>query len=185
MAPFKRMCAWCGVDLGPAEGAGSIEQNPITHRMCLECAEKMRSGEGDFLRILFDKMKVPVLVLGPHATLHPANTLASELLSKQSLPDEKELAGPGDLIGCIYAFRTEGCGKTVHCKSCTIRNAVLETYKTGKPLAKVKAYPDVQFGEEVQTICFEITTEKFGDFVLLRVEDLRDQNRSDPAMKAQ
>ena len=181
MTPLKRICAWCGVDLGPEDGDGALEEAPITHGMCLGCAAKMLSGESDFLQVLFDKMGIPVLMKGPHATLHAANKLSSQLLSKNYVPGEKKISGPGDLISCIYAAAPKGCGTDFHCKSCTIRNTVLETYQTGKPFIKVKAYPDVQFGVDAKTVCFEITTEKFGDFVLLRVDDLRNQDGRDPA----
>ncbi|MBN2430525.1 MAG: hypothetical protein JXQ27_03585 [Acidobacteria bacterium] len=78
------------------------------------------------------------------------------------------------MIECVHAGRPGGCGEQVHCKSCTIRNTVLETFQSGESCIRVKAYPDIQMGRAVKTFSIEITTEKVGDAVLLQVDEFRE-----------
>jgi hypothetical protein len=40
----------------------------------------------------------------------------------------------------------EGCGKTVHCRECTVRRAVDSVARTGKALQKIPAYLDTKDG---------------------------------------
>ena len=116
---------------------------------------------------------MPVLVVLPDAKVLTANQKAQALLGK-GLPQLQGYRG-GEVIECRHAHLGDGCGFEVHCQSCTIRKTVQETFATGKSRIKVQAYPDLQIGAEVKTMSLLISTEKFGNFVLLRIDDLRDR----------
>ncbi|MFT3917540.1 MAG: hypothetical protein QM704_26670 [Anaeromyxobacteraceae bacterium] len=46
----------------------------------------------------------------------------------------------GEAMACVYSRLPGGCGKTVHCKDCTIRNTVTKVSKTKRPLLHQDAY---------------------------------------------
>lgn len=48
----------------------------------------------------------------------------------------------GEAMECLYARLPEGCGNTVHCEICTVRNTVMEVMETGEPRELVPAYVD-------------------------------------------
>jgi len=145
----------------------------ITHGICEACAARVLANPGESLLDFLDRLEVPVLAILSDAKVFTANQKAQALLGK-GLPQLQNYRG-GEVIECRYAHLGNGCGFEVHCHSCTIRKTVLETFATGKSRLKVKAYPDLQIGAEVKTMSLLISTEKFGDFVLLRIDDLRER----------
>jgi len=169
---MKRVCAWCKKELGPA-ASGSDDDQAITHGICTSCSTGMLSALAVPLHEFLDSLGVPVLLMESEPSVLTGNTHARELLGKD-LPEIEGRKG-GEVIECVHSKKPGGCGKTEHCKSCTIRNTVLETFATGKSFVKVRAYPDIQVGEDVKTMSIEISTEKVGDYVLLRLDDLREK----------
>jgi len=175
---MKRVCAWCHRDLGqtPAE---NLDEQTVTHGICEDCAKRFLEDEPKCLRDFLDRLGVPVLVLDPVARVLAANSHAQNLLGK-ALPTTGRLMC-GDAIECANAKLPGGCGHTEHCATCTIRNAVLETFATGRPFVRVPAYPDLELGKETKTMCLRISTEKVGESVLLRIDDLREYPGAAPA----
>jgi len=130
---------------------------------------RLNSERGQSLQEFLDRLGVPILLVESEPKVRTANRYARELLGKEL--DAIEGRRGGDVIECAYSKRPAGCGKDVHCKSCTIRNTVLDTFATGKSHVGVRAYPDIQFDNYVQTMSVQISTEKVGELVLLRIEE--------------
>ena len=170
---MKRECAWCGGSLEDIEN--HADKTPITHGICDSCAKKLLSQPSESLHEFLDRLGIPVLLCDNKNNISAANSLASDILGKKLTIIETNRIG--DVLECIYADNPEGCGNTVHCKSCTIRRTILETYSSGNNKERVKAYPDTQFGDKDKDLCFEISTEKVGEFVLLRIDDLREEEK--------
>jgi len=170
----KKICAWCGKDLGIVESR-SHSEDVITHGMCEACATRFTTDTGTTLHEFLDSLGVPVFLVEPEPRVRTGNKQARELLDKDLSMIEGQLGG--DVIECIYAKQPHGCGNDVHCKSCTIRNTVLDTFATGKSSVRIPAYPDIQTPEGVQTIRFVISTEKVGERVLLRIDDVQQQEK--------
>jgi hypothetical protein len=78
----------------------------------------------------------------------------------------------GDVFECAYASLPGGCGETIHCEACTIRNTVMDTFKTGKSHLKTPAYLLQGIPDNYHEIQFEISTEKVKDVVLLRIDKI-------------
>lgn len=168
---MKRICAWCQKDL-----ASNLDTNPdqqITHGICEACAARILANPGERLLDFLDRLDVPVLVVLADAKVVTANQKAQKLLGKE-LHQLQDFRG-GEVIECRHAHLGKGCGFTVHCQSCTIRKTVQETFATGRSCINVQAYPDLEIGREVKTMSLLISTEKFGNFVLLRIDDLREK----------
>ena len=169
MSMIKKVCAWCHKDLGEFPARVQAER-PITHGICDECSEQLLAESGEAMDIFLDRLEVPVLLLGEGVDVLTGNKAAREILGKSlpRVPGERL----GNIVECVYSQLPEGCGRTVHCRSCTVRKTVLETFKTGKSLEKIKAYPDVQLGSSRKSLNLEVTTQKMGRFVLLRIDRL-------------
>lgn len=98
------------------------------------------------------------------------NRVGFDMLKKK--PEEVEGELGGDAFGCRHANLPGGCGSTVHCKTCTIRMTVMDTLQSGKSHIRVPAYPDLHHMTGENRIRFLITTERVGEAVLLRIDDV-------------
>ncbi len=170
---MKTVCAWCKTVLGD-ECQG--DAHPVTHGICLQCAQQFFSEVGEPLREFLDQLGVPVLVVDEDPVVQTANSQARELLGKDL--HEIEQHRPGQAIDCIHASNPGGCGRQVHCQSCTIRQLVLETYATGEGFTRVPVFPDLQSGAGIRKTRVEISTEKAGNIVLLRLHEIREADTS-------
>lgn len=171
---MKCVCAWCNTVL--RDGDAHAVSRPVTHGICLRCAQEFLSDTAEPLREFLDRLGVPVLVVDAGPVVRTANAQARELLGK----DLPEIEGhrPGVVIDCVHAGKPGGCGHQLHCQSCTIRRLVLETYATGKSFSRVQATPDLQSTNGIATTRIEISTEKAGGVVLLRLHDVREVDDS-------
>lgn len=167
---MKYVCAWCNREIS-ADSCGQSD-NVISHGICEECRDYFfpRAGPptlGEFL----DMLPVPLLVVDYDVKVIAANDKALKLLGKEAGKIEGMYGG--EAMECPYARLAEGCGTTVHCRSCAIRLNVLDTYTTGQSHYDVPAYQDVCFSKRDKNICFYISTWKTGEFVLLRIHEVK------------
>jgi hypothetical protein len=167
---MKSVCAWCKADLG--EVKEDLETVGITHGICDKCAKTLLSENSKPLHEFLDSLCVPVILIESGIKVRTGNKYAMEMLGKELSKIENR--NPGDVIECVYSQTPGGCGSDVHCKSCVIRRAVTETFETGKSFTSIPAYPDIELLSEVKSMCFTISTEKVGDFVLLRIDDVKE-----------
>jgi hypothetical protein len=102
--------------------------------------------------------------------VNSANSSALSLLDK----GQAEIQGKqgGDVFECMYAELPEGCGKTVHCSGCAIRNTVMDTWETGELHLRVPAYLQQSSGGVTTRLKFLISTQKKGGMVFLRIEEI-------------
>jgi len=76
----------------------------------------------------------------------------------------------GDVFECAYSKLPKGCGKTIHCVACTLRNTITDTFNTGNNHIRTPAYLTQGTFDDNQAIKILISTEKFADVVLLRID---------------
>jgi hypothetical protein len=110
----------------------------------------------------------PVLLVTEEGEIRAANQKALSLAGKP----EMDLMGQkgGDFFQCVNANLPGGCGRTVHCPGCTVRNTVLNTFETGEPRVRVPATLTVEPQGNREEIALFVTTEKVGDRVLIQIE---------------
>jgi len=169
---MKRICAWCSKEILPES---VMEEEGVTHGICESCRDYFFSPQGPptFSGFL-DMLSVPVVVVDEEVKVVAANEKARQFLGKSA----GEITGKnlGDAIECSYARLPEGCGRSVHCRSCAVRMAVLDTFLTGESHYDVPAYDDLSFYKKDRSIKFLISTEKSGDYVYLRIHEVKEQN---------
>jgi hypothetical protein len=112
-------------------------------------------------------------VVDEEIRLVAANKKASRLLGKKVA----KIKGMhfGEAIECPYARLPGGCGQAVHCRSCTVRLTTQDTYITGQSHYDIPAYQDICFADEEKKICFLISTEKSGDFVFVKINEVNEK----------
>jgi hypothetical protein len=154
----------------PLEGDEPVTEG-VSHGLCPECFPRFVSGTGKPAQEFLDSLPFPVFVINDEQLLVGANCHAREMTSTEF--DEDSPALGGEVFQCVHADKPGGCGRTTHCKSCTIRNCVNETATTGKAMRQVEAFMDLGDVIEATQVRFLVTTEKVGEAVLLTVEDVR------------
>jgi hypothetical protein len=60
----------------------------------------------------------------------------------------------------------------VHCTGCALRRSVQHTHATGETLRGVHAYQDIRTPSGIRSAWFELPTERVGDLVSLRIDDV-------------
>jgi len=166
---MSRTCAWCKAELPTANGEPGHD---ITRCFCPACREYFSTPQTPkSLQQYLDEIGFPVLVMDDDVRVLGFNEPARSLLGLR-------LEGcvgryGGDVLECAYARLPGGCGNTEHCKACAIRRTITTTHTTGVGQVNVPAYQDIVTPGGTREVCFLISTEKVGNFVLLRIDEVR------------
>lgn len=162
-----RVCAWCNRKMGRKPGP----EGEITHGVCDDCYQHFfAEGGKDSIARFLGRLAEPVFFLDHDARLQAANPAAADLLGKELGTFEGTYAG--DVIECSRARLPGGCGKTVHCKACAIRNTVTDTFATGRSHHRVTAFAGQGEPDGERTARYRISTEKVAGGVLLRIDEV-------------
>ena len=166
---MRHVCAWCTKELEDiADDDGGLNAE-VSHGICKSCREHFFSSPSRTLDGFLNKIKEPVLVIDDEARVTLANNAAQTMLGK----DLNSIAGHrgGDVMECAYARLPQGCGNTIHCLGCTIRNNVMLTFDSGRSLKRVPAILNRLERDGIYPIHFLVSTELLGDVVLLRIDE--------------
>jgi PAS domain-containing protein len=154
-------CAWCHRQVDDDVDA------PVSNGMCADCTIDLEFHR-EPLRQFLNKLSGPVLAVTDDGRVVGANTGLAAMVQADVRSVEGKLGG--EVMTCIYAELPGGCGHTVHCTGCTIRQSFEHTHKTGQPLRDVAAYAWVRRPEGPVRMAYFVTTERLGDLVLIRLE---------------
>ena len=168
MTEIKQVCLYCGCYLGSLKTAEGVPEL-ISHGVCSTCFPTFMRGMGQQFTDFLDTLPGPIYVLDGECHVVGANKLGLQLVSKDLVAIEGQLAG--EVFECKCAKLPGGCGRTLHCKTCTIRIAVTKTAETGESCLRVPAFIDLADISKDMTVRFLISTEKVNDAVLLRIEN--------------
>ena len=149
----------------PLEAAGD---GAISHGICQECLETLFASMGDPLQDFLDSLGVPVLVTDDDVRVGGVSQQARDLLHKE-LADILGHLG-GEVFECSFSRLPGGCGRTIHCSGCAIRNTVTDTHASGQSHVNVPAVLKRGEVEDSQQVDLLISTEKVRDKVLLRID---------------
>ena len=159
---MKVVCGWCGVLIKPGE------PSPVSHGICPNCETAFLEARGSVtLKEYIERFAFPIVVVNSNVELIEANPGAVRFVGKDVAQIEGKLGG--DVIECVHASQAHGCGRTVHCKACTIRNSVTRTYQTGVPVIDALAYQEIATKNGPEKIRLKVSTVKVSDSVLLKM----------------
>lgn len=129
----------------------------------------MSSPEGN-PREFVNSYETPVLLMQAEPRqVVTANRQACELFGKNlSL-----IAGfrGGQVFDCIHSFSEAGCGKDPNCEGCKIKDAVVDTFATGRSHPGVRTILNIKKHDEIFPCELQVSTERFGDFALLTIRN--------------
>ncbi len=166
-------CAWCNIETDNPKGISwnNNEDNEISHGICEDCSDNLIFQSGVDLQSFIDSLNIPVVTVNSQGIIDISNLTTSKYFKKEKSKIDGHKGG--DVFECAHSRLPEGCGNTVHCNGCTIRNTVMKTYKTGKNYFKIPAIQkrckDSECTEEIRYL---ITTFKYKNYVLLKIEDV-------------
>jgi hypothetical protein len=172
---MKQVCAWCKKIIGGDSNSSESDNAPISHGICQECVRMFFAGKIMPLSDYLESFAGAVLLVNSDARVMGANSRGLSLLGKKLEQVEGQLGG--DAFECRYASLPGGCGQTIHCKTCTIRQTVTHTMTSGQSHERVPAYPDLHHISGDKRLKFFISTEKMGDAVLLRIDEVSEEPR--------
>lgn len=168
---MRRICAWCKKELTPREDMGMEKE--ITHGICSICALNFTSSVPKTLKDMLDLIREPVLIVDDQGFVMSANDSGLQVLGKDLESVENQRGG--DVFECSYASLPEGCGGTEHCKTCAIRNIIMDTLVNDRGYKNVPAYQKINTSNGPRIMQFSISTEKIGDQILLRIDDVHEK----------
>lgn len=108
-----------------------FDDERLTHGICPSCYEWAVNKEDiSSLSEYLDTFTVPVIIVNDQGRIIAVNKDAETALGR-SQNNILGLLG-GEAMECDYARLPEGCGQTIHCPACTIRNLVEKTIEKGR-----------------------------------------------------
>ena len=166
--PMERRCAWC--DAMIPGGRDRDGNGLVSYGICLTCADRIFADQVLPLQTIIDQLAFPVLVVDSDVTLSILNKHAQEILGVSA--EQAEGHRGGELFDCVYAHGPGGCGRSIHCASCALRQAVKTTYATGAPQQCVPATLKKSDPDQPGAIALTITTALRNNVVMVNIDQL-------------
>ena len=139
---MRVICSYCRKTI-QADPGGRVTD--VSHGMCEACGkhfEKLWAGMpvGEYL----DELGAPVILVDGEGRVVAMNRKLAELIGAD--PEKVRGLLGGEALACVHSRLPEGCGRTLHCRECTIRRTFETVARTGKPVERVLAYLDTAAG---------------------------------------
>lgn len=164
---MKTICAWCKKEM---RGCETAKSGLVSHSICEDCEKSFFDLNEIPLLDFLDSLNVPIVVVNAECSVECVNKHARKILQKE----KPEVLGykAGNVFECVYSGLPGGCGGTIHCSGCSIRNSITHTMRTGEPRLHTPACLTQGTPEDNQEIKLLISTEKVADVVLLRIDGI-------------
>jgi PAS domain-containing protein len=132
---MRFVCSYCRVVMGDDPGAAV---RGTSHGMCRACYDHFaKLWDGMSLSEYLDTVPAPVAVVDGRGRVLGANREHAALAGGAGA----EVGGAASrAFACAWSRRPEGCGATIHCRECTIRQAVRHVQETGEPVVGARAW---------------------------------------------
>ena len=159
---MKVVCSYCNANMPDKE---PYNNDSVTHTICLECFgyfQKQLGGQP--LEQYLDNFEAPIMIMDAEARIGAANEKVAELTGKP----RREVPGllGGEAFECCYSRLPGGCGKTIHCETCTVRKIVNDAITNKIPQLKIS----VKIQREKEVVSLKVSAEKIGQLVQLTIE---------------
>lgn len=147
---MRLICSFCRKFQGYKE---PFDDERDTHGICPACYNwYMKQQDLYSVDDYLNTFDVPIIMVNEQGRVVGINKNAEQMLGKPSEQVQGLLGG--EAMECIYARLPEGCGQTIHCPACTIRNLVEKTLSSKKENNK-----KIQLIKENETITITALTE--------------------------
>ena len=115
-----------------------------------------------------DSFAVPVLLVNSDGIVQAINSAARVMPEWRDVEFDSSPT-PGMILACSHAISAPGCGKTMHCVACTVRNQINATISSGLPQEEEPAVimPVNVAGQ--QGFRYLVSTDKVEDYIILKI----------------
>ena len=158
-----KKCRFCGEDL---------DSSYQRRGFCDECYSLLLETPERFKSEVLDYIEVPMMVINvDDTTIRTANDKLLKFVEK-SLDQVTGFLG-GDVIECIHAKEDGGCGGTIFCNDCPIRNLINKTIKTKEDQKHKTLIQSIKKNGDIIKIELEVSTKLKNDVVFLQIENYK------------
>ena len=124
---MHQICSDCGRYIQEKQPFNNTE---LTNGICLHCyTPPLMMISGYCYNEYLETFDAATIILNSHHEILGVNQSAQAMLGKPL--DILINMRNGDAFDCPHAKLPEGCGKTIHCETCTIRSLLLKTRELG------------------------------------------------------
>ena len=163
------ICSYCGRYIKEDK---PFENNKLTHGICLDCfVPSTTLTHGYSYDEYLETFDVPVVIMDSRHKILAANQGALAMLDKP-IDRLKGMLG-GEALECPHSKLPGGCGRTIHCQTCTIRNLILRTMEQRISYHNEPVTLETEEGRSD----FVISTIFYDDLIQIVFEDCRIRRR--------
>lgn len=136
------LCSWC-YNIFESPGFDDGQES-----ICPGCRNWHQGASEHTIKGILEKLPVPVISLAADNTIISANTKASDVFNLTFEQSSEKKAG--EHFNCENSRLPGGCGKTIKCMNCSIRNIILTTYLDGMPRENVSVTIDTVDNKKIR-----------------------------------
>jgi transcriptional regulator with PAS, ATPase and Fis domain len=159
-------CSWCNNKLP----IGIIADERISSGLCGDCVTSADFRLGFPLEKYSESIDVPVVIVNDDMMILYANEKTLKFVNKTLSDIYGKLYG--DIFQCNYASSNGGCGRTVHCGSCTVNKAVKNTIHDSKMHIQTPALLTQKNINGPIDYIMMVSTEKASEVAMLRIDKI-------------
>jgi PAS domain S-box-containing protein len=152
----------------------------------LRRSEESLARERINLQTMFDAVNVGLLLIDEDGVVRRVNEAASRWVGK----DFSASRGPqpGDYLGCVHAIADPaGCGHTLFCTLCPIRNSFETALRSGQPVHHVEAKAAFEIYGTVTPLWLEISADPLildgKQHVVLAINEITARRQAEEALR--
>ncbi len=163
---MKTVCAWCRAEM---EKGDDPEDKEITHGICHPCVDLFFDLDNEqSIAAFIEGVDAPVIVFDSDVTIIAANKKAL-VIHPYATPVPGRTT-PGEMVQCAYAKLPEGCGNTIHCYGCAVRNAIEKTMETGAGVNRLPTYKKVFIDDDIVDKKIYMTVQQSHELIYVIIE---------------
>ena len=168
---MKLVCSRCRKKLGEKE---PLKDASVEITMCVECLETLdKQWRGMTVGEYLDTLDAPIMLVNEERRMISCNKKAEKALGKKREVMRGLMAG--EFLECHNSVLAEGCGKSIHCSACVIRQSLELTINSGEPVKEVTAYLNTMEHGIPVVRHIKVSTEKEGQYVRLQIHGITDE----------
>ena len=165
---MKVTCAWCGAEIRSLPEESDSPERRDSHGICEPCSRTLIENLGIPLGRFLSNLNAPVLLVDRDVRVLEASPGALDALDA---PAENVLGRlGGEVFECANASLPGGCGRSVHCSGCVLRNTVTSTWETGVSHIGIPATLHVTRDTAPDRVDLIVSTARVGDRVVLKID---------------
>ncbi len=167
---MRLICSYCRREYGETE---PLAEDGPSHGICEACFEHYSAQwDGQAIEDYLEGFPFPVLAVGADSRIAAVNELASSFVDRP----KRKMRGflGGEAMECVHARLPEGCGRTEHCRTCTIRRTVMDSHESGRSHRRVLTTLNREDGPVQFWVSTELLVPPEGDVavVIVTVEEI-------------